>query len=179
MLWTLTLLHCLHAMLHSLCTYFVICLLDRAMAYSATTVLPADVWAATNTLQWSSNFNIACKTAQPFRNKARVRHQQQELKFFHHCGWGSTSSRIWHYVIGQVAPNTLKYLIRVILMLNHWRWRGHNISKHWVTTDPMTQSHITEDLNAHVSRNFAHIIIFSQPYFSHLYIFPHSEKSKP
>jgi hypothetical protein len=93
----------------SICTYFVICLLDRAMAYSATTVLPADVWAATNTLWWSSSFNIACKTAQPFRNKTRVPHEQQDLRFFQQCGWGSMSSRIWHYVIGQVAPNTLKY----------------------------------------------------------------------
>ena len=38
----------------------VMCCLDSAMAYSATTVLPADVWAAMNTLSCSSRWRIAC-----------------------------------------------------------------------------------------------------------------------
>ena len=41
-------------------TDFVMWLRARAMAYSATTVLPADVWAATKTFCFASNCNIAC-----------------------------------------------------------------------------------------------------------------------
>lgn len=36
-------------------THLVICFAARAIAYSATTVLPADVWAATKTLSPSSS----------------------------------------------------------------------------------------------------------------------------
>ena len=40
--------------------YLVMCLSDSAMAYSAITVFPAEVWAAINTLSWFSRCNIAC-----------------------------------------------------------------------------------------------------------------------
>ena len=36
------------------------CLLASAMAYSATTVFPAEVWAATNTLSLVSKHRTAC-----------------------------------------------------------------------------------------------------------------------
>ena len=41
-------------------THLVMCFWERAMAYSATTVLPADVWAATNTESWASSRSTAC-----------------------------------------------------------------------------------------------------------------------
>jgi hypothetical protein len=40
--------------------YLVICLAARAIAYSATTVFPAEVWAATNTLSPFSKWYIYC-----------------------------------------------------------------------------------------------------------------------
>lgn len=40
--------------------YLVLCSKERAMAYSATTVLPADVWAATNTQSWLWRWRMAC-----------------------------------------------------------------------------------------------------------------------
>ena len=40
--------------------YLVMCLSDSAMAYSAITVFPDEVWAAINTLSWFSRCNIAC-----------------------------------------------------------------------------------------------------------------------
>lgn len=41
-------------------THLVMCFWERAMAYSATTVLPADVCAATNTESWFSSLSMAC-----------------------------------------------------------------------------------------------------------------------
>ena len=41
-------------------THLVMCFWERAMAYSATTVLPADVCAATNTDSWASSLSMAC-----------------------------------------------------------------------------------------------------------------------
>ena len=38
----------------------VMCFRERAIAYSATTVFPAEVWAATKTLSWFSKCRIAC-----------------------------------------------------------------------------------------------------------------------
>lgn len=42
------------------CTHLVICFWESAMAYSATTVFPADVCAATNTESWASSLRMAC-----------------------------------------------------------------------------------------------------------------------
>lgn len=41
-------------------THLVMCFWERAMAYSATTVLPADVCAATNTESCASSLRMAC-----------------------------------------------------------------------------------------------------------------------
>jgi hypothetical protein len=45
---------------HGIKPNLVMCFMDKAIAYSATAVLPADVCAATSTLSWFSRCSTAC-----------------------------------------------------------------------------------------------------------------------
>ena len=66
--------------------YLVMCLLANAMAYSATTVFPADVWAATKTLSLFSKQSTACfwkVSSSNFHYKQQNTYMDYRYKEFH------------------------------------------------------------------------------------------------
>ena len=93
--------------------YLVMCFWDRAMAYSATTVLPAEVWAAINTSSPFSKWTIACVNDSTWDNpintaQTQVAHSGKVHHHHHHRRSSSSSSsssnvRVWRWATFEVV----------------------------------------------------------------------------